>query len=96
LVHGEIPSCHERLKQHRCRLAVGGSKTAVTAGAGEPISLPHNGATDDLGIDVQLIYETAHYDKLLEVLLTEIGTAVAAKREQLGYDGGNAREVPGP
>ena len=47
-----------------------------------------------LGVEVQIGNEMAHYDELLEVLLTEIGAAMATQREELGDHSCDASEVP--
>ena len=76
--------------------ALVGRQVGVAAGEGQPVGVAHRRAADHLDRQGQVGRHPADDRQLLEVLLAEVGPARPGQVEQLGDDGGHAREVAGP
>src|SRR5204862_364506 len=62
----------------------------------QTVGLTHRRQHLDPDREVEVASHAADYDRLLGVLLAEVGDVGADRVEELGDDGGDAAEVPGP
>ena len=73
-----------------------GVQVDVTAADGEAVGLTDGGDADDFEGEVEVPGHASDDDKLLGVLLAEVGPIGLDDVEELGNDGGDADEVTGP
>src|SRR5690606_1960535 len=72
--------------------AVRSVEVGVARGEGEAVAFPNGRTGDDLRRDAEIADELLHDQKLLVILLAEIGPIRQAGEQQLGDDGGDAGE----
>ena len=76
-------------------LALGRGEVRVAGGEGEAVRVAHGGTDLDPHGDVEVTHQPADDERLLGVLLPEVGDVGGGHVEQLGHHGRDAGEVLG-